>query len=137
MGCPWLLFLWGALMTVLVYLDGDQRALVERVRSCGVEAWGRAAYLWQGEIEAATAIYAPARPDIVAAYVARGVPEFAPASLGEIGGFVGDGVDGDGGGLECRGERRFEAERKQAEPIVDRMRKSGTRVDRVTKASKK
>jgi len=249
-------------MAVLVYLDGDQRALVERVRSCGVDAWGRAAYLWQGEIEAATAIYAPARPDIVAAYVARGVPEFAPASLGEIGGFVGeaippeqvdririccpgphlldsigkskfkpcltigvnasvafvacdwwlllddadfmherslkpigtpvciapragcwegcewilherfdnlrssrytfcaalqiaeslkpkrveivgcdwipgDGIDGDGGGLECRGERRFEAERKQAEPIMDRMRQAGIRVDRVTKASKK
>ena len=60
--------------TLLVYCDGDTRALASRLAAAGHGrvSW-RAAYLWAGEVESCARVYA-ARADIRAAYAAAGVP---------------------------------------------------------------
>jgi len=60
---------------LIVYVDGNTQPLAAALRATRSDVGIRAPYLWAGEVESATEIYAPGRPDIVAAYVARGARE--------------------------------------------------------------
>jgi hypothetical protein len=71
-------------MSIIVYIDGNSQPMAASLRPRYPGAQFRAAYLWAGEIEPAEAVYAPGRADIVAAYAARGIPEFAPSDAGQI-----------------------------------------------------